>query len=203
MNSYVISQLQKKQQLRVEDLLNKIDADGDGAVSEEEFVSNRPQEVSEEQSKQRWSQLDVNNAGSLTGNQFLWAMDNLKPPQEPPLNDLQSSSESSSSVSSLSSDSNSDVSTDLVNAILNAIKQYKAATGQTSSTSTNDDLTVQGSPPSVFDTVGGSDSSSSSTSKAIASDELVMALMNAIKEYTTTNQSGFSSAEIMAISTTA
>ena len=34
------------------DLFGKIDSDGDGSVSKEEFVSNRPEEVSEEQAEE-------------------------------------------------------------------------------------------------------------------------------------------------------
>ena len=66
MNSYHISPLPKKQQPSAEDVLNKIDSNADGLVSKNEFITNRPQEVSEEQAKQMWSKIDSNNAGSLT-----------------------------------------------------------------------------------------------------------------------------------------
>ncbi|MBI5593970.1 MAG: EF-hand domain-containing protein [Deltaproteobacteria bacterium] len=267
MNSYYLSQLQKKQQPSAEDLLDKIDSNGDGSVSEDEFISNRPQEVSEDQATQMWSQLDSNNAGSLTGSQFVSAMENLKPPQGPPPNDLQSSSESASGVSSLSTDSDSDASSDLIKALLDAIKQYTATTKQTASETTganqslsdlfgkidtdgdgsvsqdefisnrpedvSEDQAKQmwsqldtsdtgsltedqfvsamtnqgpppGPPPGGVDALEGSDSSStassaSSTSKTSASDELVKALLKAIKEYTTANQSGLYSAGSMSV----
>ncbi len=193
-NSYHISQLQKKQQPSAEDVLNKIDSNADGSVSKNEFITNRPQEVSEEQAKQMWSQIDSSNAGSLTGSQFITAMEKVKPPQGPPPNDLQSSSDSSSSVSSLSSDSISNNSTNLIKALLNAIKQYTEAEKQTSSTTADDKLTSSVNELfSKIDTDG--DGSISETSPT---DELVNALLKAIKEYTTANQSGFPSAGSMA-----
>lgn len=141
MNSYNISQLQRKQQPSAEDVLNKIDSNADGSVSKNAFITNRPREASEDQANQMWNQIDSSNAGSLTGSQFVTAMENMKPPQGPPPNNLQSSSESPSSVSSLSSDSISNNSTNLIKALLNAIKQYTEAEKQTSSTTDDDKLT--------------------------------------------------------------
>ena len=267
-NSYSISQLQKRQQPSAEDLLNKIDTDGDGSVSQDEFISSRPEDVSADQAQQMWSRLDADGAGSLTGSQFVSAMENMAPPQGPPPQD---SGESASGVSALSTDSESDGSSQLIKALLNAIKQYTASTEQTSSTATDDDLTLSattgqnqslselfgkidtdgdgsvsqdefissrpedisedqakqmwdeldtessgslsqdqfvsamakqgpppGPPPGGIEASESTDSTSTA-STTTASDELVSALLKAIKEYTISNQNGLYSAASMAI----
>jgi Ca2+-binding EF-hand superfamily protein len=120
------------------DLFGKIDTDGDGSVSQAEFVSNRPQGVSEDQAKAMWSELDTSASGSLTEEQFVSAMTSVGPPPGPPpgiFGDLGGSSasspiEGSSSVST--SSSTATATSELLQAVLAAIQSYTSTMNQNS-----------------------------------------------------------------------
>jgi Ca2+-binding EF-hand superfamily protein len=123
------------------DLFNKIDSDGDGSVSKDEFISSRPEDVSEEQADEMWSSLDTESAGSLTESQFLSAMESRKPPQGPPPGDFdpregsdsESSSDSSTAADSSSATSSSTGTTatdEMVQALMEAINKYSTTMSQ-------------------------------------------------------------------------
>jgi Ca2+-binding EF-hand superfamily protein len=52
------------------DIFNKIDADKSGSLSQTEFVSARPKNVTEDQASQLYSKMDTNNTGSVSIDQF-------------------------------------------------------------------------------------------------------------------------------------
>ena len=66
------------------DMFSQLDANGDGALSEEEFLAGRPEDVSEYQAKQMWGRLDGAGGGSLSESDFQSAMASQGPPPGPP-----------------------------------------------------------------------------------------------------------------------
>ncbi len=66
------------------DLFAKIDTDGDGKVTEAEFVAARPEDMSEEEATSLFAELDGEGTGSLTQSQFVDAMEQLRPEGPPP-----------------------------------------------------------------------------------------------------------------------
>lgn len=52
------------------EMFAKIDVDGDGNVTKEEFVSARPSDVSEDQANQLFASIDTEGTGSITQSQF-------------------------------------------------------------------------------------------------------------------------------------
>lgn len=66
------------------ELFSKLDSDGDGVVSQAEFLAGRPDDVSEDQATQMWSRLDSSGAGSLSQEEFVSAMESQGPPPGPP-----------------------------------------------------------------------------------------------------------------------
>jgi Ca2+-binding EF-hand superfamily protein len=62
------------------EMFSTLDSDGDGVVSQEEFLAGRPDDVSEEQAQEMWSRLDSEGAGSLDQSQFEEAMAAMGPP---------------------------------------------------------------------------------------------------------------------------
>ncbi|SSC68116.1 EF-hand domain-containing protein [Ciceribacter selenitireducens] len=72
------------------DLFAHIDADGDGKVTEAEFISARPEDMSEDDAMALFAKLDGEGTGSLTQDQFVTAMEKLRPegpPPPPPVDD--------------------------------------------------------------------------------------------------------------------
>lgn len=67
-----------------EDVFNQADSDGDGTVTREEFIANRPDEVSEEQAGSMFDQLDSEGTGSLSKEDFIAAME-ANQPEPPPM----------------------------------------------------------------------------------------------------------------------
>jgi Ca2+-binding EF-hand superfamily protein len=57
-------------QQSVSDLYASMDSDSDGTVTETEFLSARPADVSEEQAKTLYSSIDTSGTGSITEDQF-------------------------------------------------------------------------------------------------------------------------------------
>lgn len=66
------------------ELFSSLDTDGDGVISQAEFLAGRPEEVSEEQAAAMWSRLDSEGAGSLSQEEFVSAMESQGPPPGPP-----------------------------------------------------------------------------------------------------------------------
>ena len=52
------------------DLFSAIDADGDGKITQDEFVAARPKELSEEEATARFAELDQEQTGFLTEDVF-------------------------------------------------------------------------------------------------------------------------------------
>ena len=66
------------------DLFAKIDVDGDGKVTEAEFIAARPEDMSEDDATALFAKLDGEGTGSLTEDQFVTAMEDLRPEGPPP-----------------------------------------------------------------------------------------------------------------------
>lgn len=64
------------------DMFAKMDTNGNGTVSKEEFLAARPSNVSEDQATKLYSSIDTENTGSITKDQFTSATQNA--PQGPP-----------------------------------------------------------------------------------------------------------------------
>jgi Ca2+-binding EF-hand superfamily protein len=126
-----ISQVPGRQQRGPGDLLEKIDTNSDGSVSADEFISSRPEDVTEDQAKQMWSMLDASNNGSMTRSQFVSAMESQGPPPGPPAGG--GSGIASATDLSASSSEAASAADELMKALLAAIKRYSSATGQNDS----------------------------------------------------------------------
>ncbi|MBW8284296.1 MAG: EF-hand domain-containing protein [Rhizobium sp.] len=73
-----------------DELFARLDADGDGKVSQSEFVASRPDAMSEEEATALFAKFDGEGTGSLTEDQFVSAMEELRsegPPPPPPVDD--------------------------------------------------------------------------------------------------------------------
>ncbi len=78
------------------DLFATIDADADGTVTQEEFVTGRPDDMSEEEAISLFSAADTEGVGSLTEDQFLQAFEVSGPPMAaPPVTDAESGDDGS------------------------------------------------------------------------------------------------------------
>ncbi|MFS8056680.1 EF-hand domain-containing protein [Rhizobium sp. BR 317] len=75
---------------QISSMFTAMDADGDGSVSEAEFVAARPSDVSEDQATNMFDSLDTSGSGSLTESQFETAM-KAGPPPAPDFSSLFSS----------------------------------------------------------------------------------------------------------------
>lgn len=67
-----------------DEMFSQLDTDGDGVISQAEFLAGRPEDVSEDQAAQMWSRLDSSGAGSLSQEEFVSAMESMGPPPGPP-----------------------------------------------------------------------------------------------------------------------
>jgi len=123
---------------RATELFGRIDTDGDGAVTQEEFVANRPDEMSEEQATAMWSQLDTDSTGSLTESQLVTAMASQAPPQGPTPGPPPGDSTSSISSTAATEETDSTKETaesEPLQALRAAIQQYTSTMGQDGSSS--------------------------------------------------------------------
>jgi len=82
-----------------EDLFSKLDSDGDGTVTSEEFIAGRPEDVSEEQAANLW-QMIASGADSMSQTDFVAAM---TPPDHEAVAAASASGESASATSAASS----------------------------------------------------------------------------------------------------
>ncbi|MFT4180287.1 MAG: EF-hand domain-containing protein [Rhizobium sp.] len=86
-----------------------MDTDGDGSISEAEFVAARPSDVSEDQATALFKSFDTSNSGSLTQEQLANAMQQPNgPPPPPPADDSTDSTSDDDQTSSLFSDMDTD-----------------------------------------------------------------------------------------------
>jgi Ca2+-binding EF-hand superfamily protein len=136
MSAAYISQMQER-------VIKRVDTNSDSSVSKDEFVSNRPQDVSEDQANELWSELDSSNAGSLTTSEFVSAMASVAPPPGPPpggfgdQNGISASSSSEGSSSASTSSSIATTTSELLRTLLAAIENYTSTVVQGDSTSSN------------------------------------------------------------------
>jgi Ca2+-binding EF-hand superfamily protein len=79
---------------------SSMDKDGDGSVSQSEFVAARPSDVSEDQATSLFKSLDPSGSGSLTQSQFEQAM-KAQQPQTPDFGSFYSNNEQDSTTSDL------------------------------------------------------------------------------------------------------
>lgn len=121
------------------DMVTAMDTDGDGIVTQEEFVAARPDDVSEEMATNLWNSFDAEGAGSLSTSDLQTAMAENAPPGGPQmanastnayqtLLDQLTSSSSSSSTDSTSSSSTTTQSAAL-QAFLEAVQAYESSAG--------------------------------------------------------------------------
>jgi Ca2+-binding EF-hand superfamily protein len=131
------------------ELFSKLDTNGDGSVTRDEFVSGRPENVSEDQAGSVFDSLaasaSASDSSSLTQSQFTQALEKNGPP--PPL------SEASDSSSDSSSDQTSEQT--LIAQVLAALQQ--ALTSITDSSSTTSSTSSSSSTASASSTNGRAD----------------------------------------------
>ncbi len=72
---------------QISSMFSAMDTDGDGNVSQAEFIAARPSDVSEEQATNLFDSLDTTGSGSLTESQFETTM-KARPPQLPDFGSL-------------------------------------------------------------------------------------------------------------------
>ncbi|WP_245464159.1 EF-hand domain-containing protein [Rhizobium sp. NXC24] len=92
------------------DMISAMDTDGDGNISEAEFVAARPSDVSEDQATTLFKSFDTSNTGSLTEDQLASAMQSNEPPPPPPSGETPDDSEISSMFTSMDTDGDGSVS---------------------------------------------------------------------------------------------
>ena len=83
-DTFQLSDAGKTAMLSTSEMYDKMDADGDGAVSQEEFVSARPDDVTEEMAVNLYNSFDSDTSGSLSESEFETAMKQAPPPPPPP-----------------------------------------------------------------------------------------------------------------------
>lgn len=132
---------------RLSELFAKLDTDGDGNVTKEEFVAGRPDDVSEEQAASLFDKIDSESTGSVDEEGFvsgMMAQGPMGPPPPPPMASGSDSDEDDDDTTTSSVTSTSDILEQMLkdletarsenvdtNAILqqlvNALKSYASA----------------------------------------------------------------------------
>ena len=80
--------------LSATEMFSKMDTDGNGSLSQEEFVAARPEDVTEEMAANLYNSFDTDSSESLTGAEYETAMQNAPPPPPPPAGGAGSSTSS-------------------------------------------------------------------------------------------------------------
>jgi Ca2+-binding EF-hand superfamily protein len=83
-DTFQLSDAGKTAMLSTSEMYDKMDADGDGSVTQEEFVAARPDDVTEEMAANLYNSFDTDTSGSLTESEFETAMNQAPPPPPPP-----------------------------------------------------------------------------------------------------------------------
>lgn len=135
------------QDQNLDDMITSMDTDGDGTITQSEFLAARPEGVSEDMATNLWSTFDTESTGSLSTSDLKTAMAENGPPPPPPggmggpgkmassdedetdplqelIDQLEESLTSTASSTGTSSSSNS-----VLLAFLDAIKSYDASAG--------------------------------------------------------------------------
>lgn len=76
------------ERLSFADLFAEMDSDGDGTISAAEFVAARPDDVTEDMATQLFSDIDTEQTGSITEEQFTTAMTAMRTPPEASAEDV-------------------------------------------------------------------------------------------------------------------
>ena len=83
-DTFQLSDAGKTAMLSTSEMYDKMDADGDGSVTQEEFVAARPDDVTEEMAANLYNSFDTDESGSLTKSEYETAMNQAAPPPPPP-----------------------------------------------------------------------------------------------------------------------
>ena len=83
-DTFQLSDAGKTAMLSTSEMYDKMDADGDGSLTQEEFVAARPDDVTEEMAANLYNSFDSDTSGSLTESEFETAMKQAPPPPPPP-----------------------------------------------------------------------------------------------------------------------
>lgn len=105
-DTFQLSEAAQSTQLSASEMYSKMDADGDGSVSEEEFVATRPEDVTEGMASNLYNSIDSDSSGAVTESEFETAMNSAPPP--PPSATTGSSDSSTESESFSELDTNQD-----------------------------------------------------------------------------------------------
>lgn len=113
------------------DMVTAMDTDGDGSITQSEFVSARPDDVSEEMATSLWDSINTEGAESLTTNEVSTAMASDGPhgPPPPPPSD-----EDDDDDDTLLSSTEDSTSSDSIEEILSQIIEETADASATTST---------------------------------------------------------------------
>ena len=82
-DTFQLSDAGKAAMLSTSEMYDKMDADGDGSVTQEEFVAARPDDVTEEMATNLYNSFDTDESGSLTESEFETSMNQAPPPPPP------------------------------------------------------------------------------------------------------------------------
>lgn len=119
------------------DMFADIDADGDGSVTQAEFVAARPDDVSEEQATAFFASLDTESTGSLTEEQFTAGME-AQGPGGPPRGMMPAPPQDGTTIDSADTSADSAVDTttaaqDILYQLLSIIQAYQENSAQAES----------------------------------------------------------------------
>ncbi|GEO84493.1 MULTISPECIES: EF-hand domain-containing protein [Alphaproteobacteria] len=128
------SGLSDEQQKSSSDMFASMDTDGDGKVTEAEFVASRPDDVSEENATAFFAKLDGEGTGTLTEEQFVSAMEANRPdgPPPSPVGEASASDSESETVSLL----------DVLAEMQQVIAAYAANGGETAAETADSKITL-------------------------------------------------------------
>ena len=107
-DTFQLSREAQSVRLSAAEMFSKMDANGDGALSEEEFSAARPSDVTAEMSANLYSSFDTDSSGSLTESEYTTATNDMPPPPPPSAGASNSGSSDSSSASFDALDTNQD-----------------------------------------------------------------------------------------------
>jgi Ca2+-binding EF-hand superfamily protein len=106
-DTFQLSSEAQSVRLSASEMFSQMDADGDGALSEEEFTAARPSDVTAEMAANLYNSIDADGSGSLTESEYTTAVNDMPPPPPPP-SDSSGSGFSDSSASFDALDTNQD-----------------------------------------------------------------------------------------------
>jgi Ca2+-binding EF-hand superfamily protein len=124
------------QGMSVSDMFSSMDTDGNGTVTEAEFLASKPNDVSTEQATQLYNSIDTTGTGSFTEDQLDASMKANAPSGPPPGPPPADSTSSTSSTDSTTSDASS-TADDLLKQLLSVIQNFNANYTDASSITAN------------------------------------------------------------------